>query len=744
MASASEWNVSVDREYMTAVLSSALQNAVQASKSPGAVALVGTAEETLFCGAVGFRTLIPTAQTADRETIYDLASLTKVLATSTGALFLWQEGALDLDESIFKYLPIPSFREITFRHLLTHTAGLPSSLPLYKETSSVTEMIQRISERGLDSQPGTRRRYSDLGFIVLGRAIELVTQNRLDVFCTEKIFRPLGMSSTGFNPSPELKHRCAATEQCPWRDKLLIGEVHDENAYAVGGVAGHAGLFSTVDDLARFCQALLHGKIFSSTTLGEMTRLGQVPYYPWQGLGWQLDPWGSGSEGYLPSRMAFGHSGWTGTSLWIDRKKGLFVILLSNTCHPSRKNRNNEELRRRFHDKVAELFYPDESAVHTGLDRLLRVEFAPLRGKRVALLTHHAAVDQLNRPIQEVFRFARDVSLRFLYSPEHGLRGQAEAGEPVKSEQGEIPIISLMGERKAPSQDELAQIDVLVVDLQDVGARYYTYAATMKACMEACRSARKPVLILDRPNPIGGTLVEGPVATKTGSPVCWGEVPVRHSMTMGEIALWFAKQSGEKQAVKVDVLSLDNWRRGLFFEACSLPWVAPSPNIPSPETALVYVGTCLFEAVNLNEGRGTDMPFQVIGAPWVSPEKVINAVSEQDREGCEMEPTEYVPKSIPGKASHPRYEGKACRGIHIRVTDRIAFRPFRVGVALLCAFKKVHPSEFAWDTAAFFDTLAGTDELRHSIERGETPSMIVASFEKDLERLVPLLPRLYS
>ena len=220
----------------------------------------------------------------------------------------------------------------------------------------------------------------------------------------------------------------------------MLGEVHDENAYAVGGVAGHAGLFSTASDLAIFCRALLRGEVLCEPTLNEMTQTNQIPCYPWQGLGWLVDPWGSGEAGFLPSRTAFGHAGWTGTSLWLDRETGLFAILLANTCHPSRRKRDNGALRRTFYRGVASAFYSQTTATHTGLDRLLLSQFEPVRARRIALLTNHAAIDQYGRHILETLRLSSDVKLELLFSPEHGLHGNTEAGAAVASAHGPVPV----------------------------------------------------------------------------------------------------------------------------------------------------------------------------------------------------------------------------------------------------------------------------------------------------------------
>ena len=723
-------------------LRSALVRCVEQSKSPGAAGYVGDLKRTFLFDAFGARALVPIKQPAAKDTLYDLASLTKVVATTTAVLLLRDDGMIDLDAPVSTYVPIPVFQSFTVRHLLTHTSGMAEEKPIYKEVSSLDEIMQRYAMLPFRSEPGTRRQYSDVGFMILGRIVELVARDSLDAFCRKRIFSPLRMESTTFNPPSDWADRCAATEQCAWRNRVIRGEVHDENACAVGGVAGHAGLFSTAGDLARFCRELLKGNLLSPRTLDEMTCAGQVPSWPWQGLGWQLDPWSSKDIGFLRARTAFGHSGWTGTALWMDRNTGLSAILLGNTCHPSRNDRDTPAFRRIFYSAVSDAFYPASTSVHTGLDRLVREDFDRLRGRRVAVLTHHAAVDQFGRHIFEVFKLAPDVDLRIVYSPEHGLRGQAEAGAKVVSEARTVPVISLYGDRKRPSRSELGQVDVLVVDLQDVGSRYYTYVATMRDCLAACAESGTPVLILDRPNPVGGLTLEGPIADRGDFPVCWGRVPVRHGMTLGELAEFFRDHEFKASGLDVSVSRLDNWRPGRLFDQCALPWVPPSPNIPTPETTLLYVGTCLFEGTNLNEGRGTGTPFQVVGAPWLDADGIINAIRSSERAGCKLAPVTYTPKSMPGKATHPRYQDQVCNGIRIKLERPEAARPFTLALALLVAIAQRHQDALEWGPS--FDVLAGSTNLRERIQRGDSALEIVGGFGAGLKAFDEQRPKSYG
>ncbi|MDK1021024.1 MAG: DUF1343 domain-containing protein [Candidatus Hydrogenedentes bacterium] len=721
----------------------ALRKAVKESGSPGAVLYIGDLERDYLQIAHGDRQRIPSRKSVRNDTLYDLASLTKVVATATAVMMLRDEGAFRLDQSITDFVPIPAFREMRIFDLLTHTSGLVPVERYFETMDSLDEMLQRYAEEGIENPPGVMHSYSDVGFMLLGRLVEIVAQDSLDAFCRKRIFEPLGMTRTAFNPPVEWSANCAATEDDPWRGRIVLGEVHDENTYAVGGVSGQAGLFSTTADLARFCRAFLRGDLLKRSTVDEMTRFGSVPLYPWQGLAWQIDPWSSKKTGFLPSRNAFGHAGWTGTSLWMDRATGLFVILLSNTIHPSREVRDNETLRRIVHTAIGDTFYRTVNA-HSGLDRLVRENFTVLEDKRIALLTNHAAVDQLGRHIFQLLPFALNTELRLVYSPEHGIQGQAEAGETVEGQRGPVSVISLYGDRKTPSQEELSRVDLFIVDLQDIGSRYYTYMATMRQCMAACAKAKVPVLVLDRPNPLGGQVLEGPIAVDTSSLVSNTAIPVRHGMTMGELATWYTQTDLKNRHVDLTVNLLDNWQPRRFFHECNLPWVPPSPNIPTPETALLYAGMCLFEATNLNEGRGTDTPFALIGAPWLDASGVIGAVKRQESAGCELHDVTYTPRSIPGKASDPRYRDHLCHGIRIEVTDFDRFRPFTLAVALLIVIRKRHPSHFAWSGSPEIDVLAGGPDLRSRIERGHSARRIIARYRAQLNEFDAIRPRLYD
>ena len=378
----------------------------------------------------------------------------------------------------------------------------------------------------------------------------------------------------------------------------------------------------------------------------------------------------------------------------------------------------------------------------TGLDQAQRGGFAALHGKRLAVLCNRAAVTRSGQPILDALALAPGLRLSCIYSPEHGAAVQAEAGEHVGSQHdGPVPVISLYGTRTHPSAAELASIDLFVVDLPDVGARYYTYMATMKACMTACAEHGVPMLILDRPNPLGGVTLEGAVATVFGPPVCCAPIPIRHGMTLGEIARFFQTTFLADTGLTLDVLTARNWRRDSLFDACGLPWTPPSPNLPAFDNALMYVGTCLFEGLNLNEGRGTASPFLRCGAPWLKPERILADLREPECAGVELKPIGYTPRAIPGKAAHPRYRDTDCPGIELRVTDRQAVRPLTTVWALIAAIRR-HHAELEW--SPFFDTLAGGPWLREQIQSGRPVGESLDRMREHRTTFDAARPRLYA
>lgn len=381
--------------------------------------------------------------------------------------------------------------------------------------------------------------------------------------------------------------------------------------------------------------------------------------------------------------------------------------------------------------------YGSEPAVASGLDQLVAENFARLRGRRVGLVTHPAAIDARLQDAAGLFSTAADVRLVAIFGPEHGLYGQAQDLESVPEQENASPVVqsySLYGNTAAslrPTPLQLDGMDLLVIDLQDVGSRYYTFQATMKYCLEAAAPLGLPVLVLDRPNPIGGHLVEGPrLRPGYESFVGCHDLAIRHGLTIGELALIYqADLEAAGTPVDVEVLPCTGWRRTMWFEETGLPWVLPSPNMPTVETAVVYPGQCLFEGTNLSEGRGTTRPFELCGAPWLDPLEVANRMNAAELPGVIFRPARYRP-------TFQKHAGVDCGGVQVHVTDREAFRPVRTSLALLIEMRRLNPDQFAWRTAEYefvkdpiaIDLLFGSDRERQAIEAGRPWQEIAAAW----------------
>jgi uncharacterized protein YbbC (DUF1343 family) len=362
--------------------------------------------------------------------------------------------------------------------------------------------------------------------------------------------------------------------------------------------------------------------------------------------------------------------------------------------------------------------------VAVGLEQVAHDQGVPLRGRKLGLVGHAASVSADGRHAIDVLRGA-GVEIVRLFGPEHGLRGAAAAGEQVVDgvDAGSgLPVVSLYGERTKPRPSDLRGLDALVIDLQDAGVRFYTYASTMLLCLEAAAEAGLEAVVLDRPNPIGGERVEGPERDPAmpASLVSMTPGPLVHGLTLGEMAL---VANGRRAAPgRVRVVAMTGWSRGMTWSDTGRPWVSPSPNLRSPEAALAYPGTCLLEATNASEGRGTDSPFLLVGAPWVKADALAR---EAATAGFALEPAGFTPKASPA-APKPKLQDVACRGVRVRVTDAAAASPWALGLRLLVALRR-HP-EFAWvREGAWLDTLSGTKAVRAALERGDSVEAILAS-----------------
>lgn len=734
----------------------AVEQAIQRREIPGAVVLVGRRGKIVFVRAYGQRAVEPAPEPMSRDTIFDMASLTKPMATATSVLVLVDQGRIKLSDPIVKYLP--EFDNhgkgaITVEHLLRHRSGLLADNALADFADGPEKAWERIAQLPLLAPPGERYLYSDVGFLILGRLVERVAMGgtlespgpgNLSAFARSMIFQPLGMANTGFpTPSPDLRFdrgvdpaRFAPTEK--EGDRWLRAIVHDPRARALGGVAGHAGLFSTADDVAVYAQMILdQGKgpdgtrILAAETVRAMTDPGDTPSGQRRGLGWDIQTAHSQPRGRYFGPTSFGHTGFTGTSLWIDPATQTFVVMLTSRLHPNGVKGNATPVRAEVATLVAASIVdtplaangrPGLRPVACGIDVLIKNGFEPLRGKRVGLVTNHTGRTEDGTSTIDVLAKAPGVTLVTLFSPEHGIRGlvDAEVGDS-KDEQTGLPIISLYGKSRKPSRESLQEIDVLVYDIQDIGARFYTYISTLGLVLEAAREADVPVVVLDRPNPIGGLDVSGPVRDPDfESFIAYHALPVRHGMTVGELARLFNAE--RKIGADLRVIACEGWDRGDLYDWTGLTWVNPSPNMRSLTEALLYPGVGLLEASNLATGRGTDTPFERVGAPWIDPRAFSAALNGRGLAGVRFVPIRFTPKQR-------QYTGRECGGVQILITDRARFDPLALGIEMAVVLHELYPE--TWESSGFLKMLADRPSYE-ALQEGRSGAQIRSLWDKEL------------
>jgi len=355
------------------------------------------------------------------------------------------------------------------------------------------------------------------------------------------------------------------------------------------------------------------------------------------------------------------------------------------------------------------------AAVRTGLDDVGEQKDL-FKGKRVGIIANHTSYNRQGRHIVDVFREMADVRVVALFSPEHGLRGTEEAGVKVDGQTDPVsglPVYSLYGKINKPTPAMLANVDVLVFDMQDVGARFYTYLYTMSLAMEAAAEVGKRFIVLDRPNPINGVQIEGPILEPAFATfVGLYPIPVRYGMTVGELAKMINGEGWLANGVKADlvVVPMTGWARRMWYDGTGLSFIKPSPNMPDLETATIYPGLCLLEGTNVSEGRGTTMPFRQFGAPWMAADKLCTRLNELRLPGISFTTTTFTPTSS-------KHKDQLCQGIKLAVTDRGKLEPFRTGVEIVNAIHALHKDRFEW-RAAHFDHLCGTDTIRNAIVAG--------------------------
>ncbi len=704
-----------------------IRQAVRDGRLPGAVVVVGHEGEIVYERAFGARSLAETPEPMTVDTVFDLASLTKVVATTTSVMMLVEEGRLRLRDRVADHVPgfgSQGREAVTIAQLLTHTSGLAPDLPLEEAFEGTGTAIARTVALPPAAAPGERFIYSDLNFMLLGEIVGRVSGRTLDRFAQERIFGPLGMADTGFDPTARLVPRIAPTEACAplaWPcggpgATMLRGRVHDPTARRMGGVAGHAGLFSTARDLARFCAMLLGGgardgeRLLAPLTVARMTRVSTPPHLAdRRGLGWDIDSRYSSNRGDLFPVGSYGHTGFTGTSLWIDPASETFVVFLSNRVHPAGEG-NVTALRGQVATVVASALRDPPAAprgpVWTGIDVLREEGFRRLSGQRVGLLTNRTGRAMDGTSTIDLLAEAPGVDLAALFSPEHGIRGELEGPVPSgRDPRTELPIHSLYGGTRRPTEGMLRGLDTVVVDLQDAGARFYTYATTVAYVLEAAARNGLRVVVLDRPNPIGGRDVEGPRldADSLGF-TGYFPSPVRHGLTLGELARLF---NGEREiGAALEVVPMRGWTRDHWFDETGLVWVDPSPNLRNLHQALLYPGIGAIEGANLSVGRGTDTPFEQIGAPWIDGTALARELNRARLPGLRVYPVSFTPEGS-------RFAGELCHGVFFLVTDRNALRPVRLGLEVATALHRLHGDLFELGAVTrLFGSRATTARIR--------------------------------
>ncbi len=725
-----------------------INQAVDTGLIPGGVLVIGHNGQVIYRKAYGSRALIPHREPMTLNTIFDAASLTKVIATTPSVMKLFEAGKIRLDDPVTKYLP--EFQggksDITVRLLMTHFSGLPPDLELVPRWSGYETGIQRALSTKPIAPPGVRFIYSDINFILMGEIVRRLSGESLADFARQQIFIPLGMNDTTFLPSAALRERIAPTEIDEDTGQPFRGIVHDPTSRYMGGIAGHAGMFTTADDLAKYAEMMLgmgaaNGvRVFQPMTVRKFTEPGSPADQPiLRGLGWDIDSPFSSNRGELYPIGSYGHTGFTGTSVWMDPTTNSFVILLTNAVHPKR-GKSLTSLRSRVATAVAASFgieVPDTvtltsyhetmtgAGVHrdinrdtqtlTGLDVLEQDGFRELVGKRIGLITNQTGIDRAGKRDVDVL-LAAGVQVVTLFSPEHGITGalDGDVGKSRDTKTG-LPIVSLyQPKQRRLTAEQMSGLDAVVYDIQDVGARFYTYSCTMLYAVEEAGKAKKPFFLLDRPNPITGTHVEGPMMEHDlESFVGCYDMPLRHGMTFGELA---TMANAEKHwGTDLHVIKMKNWERGDWFDAGSLTWINPSPNMRGLNAALLYPGIAMLEFdTNYSVGRGTDAPFEQIGADWIDGAALAQYLNGRFIPGVRVYATQFTPASS-------NFVGRAIAGVRFVITDRQSFDSTRLGVEVASALQKLYPGKLNFETCK---GLIGNREVINDLESGRDPSVI--------------------
>jgi uncharacterized protein YbbC (DUF1343 family)/CubicO group peptidase (beta-lactamase class C family) len=768
-------------------------------KLPGGVVIIGRKGKIVYRKAFGNRALLPKVEKMTIDTIFDAASLTKPVATATSIMILIEQGKIRLNDTIGKFIPEVTDKDVkavTIQQLLTHTAGFAPDFDLRKKWTGRSGMLEALKTEKLQNPAGTKFVYSDIGFIVLGEIVQnMIGNDWFYQFAESNIYRFLRMSDTQFLFDSKIiglidKHldfitklpRTAPTENIKGQqsylgstfegkdgDQILRGQVHDPTTFRMGGVAGHAGLFTSADDLARYCQMILNGgtldgkRILSNATIAMMTK----PYVVSEtgnarGLGFDINTNFSQNRGELFPLGSFGHTGFTGTGIWIDPTSETFVVFMSNRVHPDGKG-DVGPLRARISTiaasalldvpiakfREAEAVYnsqvapqidrfksqipsqnssvirnPQSAIVLNGIDVLEKSNFKELNGLRIGLVTNHTGRNRAGLQTIDVLKNAPNVKLISLFSPEHGIRGQLDQEKIIDSidEKTGLPVYSLYGETRRPKPEQLKDLDALVFDIQDIGTRFYTYISTLRNVMEEAAKLKLKVIVLDRTNPINGIDIEGAIADADKlSFIAAHTLPVRHGMTVGELAKMMNDEG--KIGADLQVVKMENWSRSMWFDQTNQIWTNPSPNMRSLTEATLYGGIGLLETTNLSVGRGTDTPFEVVGSPWIDGQKLAEHLNNRNIGGVRFIPIKFKPNASV-------FKDENCNGINIVIVDRATFKPIRTGLEIAVALRKLYPTDWQVDK---YNRLLVNTEVFEKIKITESVENLEKSYQAKLD-----------
>lgn len=744
-----------------------INEAIALKGIPGAVLVVGHNGQVVYRKAYGNRSVEPSVEPMTLDTIFDCASLTKPVATATAVMQLLEQGKFRLNDPVSKF--IPEFaklgkEDITIRQLLTHYGGVRPDVDLKNPWTGKMTLFNIIADVEKPSvPPGSQFIYSDIGYEMLGFLVERVSGQTLEDYTKKNIFNRLAMRDTGFLPDPKLNPRIAPTELTD--GVMLRGVVHDPTARRMGGVAGHAGMFSTAADLTKYALAVMRGgrPILSKLSVEKMSTPQQPPNMTsMRAFGWDMDTPFSSNRGELIPVGSFGHTGFTGTSMWMDPYTNSFIILLTNAVHPRGDVAGAPKIniRTRVSNAVAAALdlkitnaqqrklygitgYNEamvgyrrattrNSKVLNGIDVLVASNFAEIKKNRevtrVGVLTNHTGLDQNGQRTIDLFAKAPGIKLAALFAPEHGVLGELDVssiGDTTDQATG-VKVWSIYGttpESRHLPQAALKDLDAVVVDIQDVGSRFYTYVASMRNALHDVAQAGIEIYVLDRPNPITGIFVQGPISDIAESFVNYQTtIPIRHGMTIGEMAKLMNEE--RKANAKLTVIQMQGWQRGDWFESTNQMWVNPSPNMRNMNQATLYTGVAIIEYTNVSVGRGTDTPFEVLGAPYINAREFAEYLNKRNIAGVRFVPTSFTPTTS-------KHEKVKCNGVFMIVTDRNQLDAPHLGMELASALIKLYPKDYKTDKMV---NLLGHKPSLEALIAGRDPRWIVDSWREDLEK----------